>query len=42
MICSAAVAIEVRGHSAFTAMPYFLNWPAWPSTHMLMPYFAMV
>src|SRR5438132_12140844 len=38
----AAVAIVVRGHSAFTAMPADLNSPAMPSTHMLMPNFAIV
>src|ERR1041384_3911173 len=38
----AAVAIVVRGHSALTAMPSRRSSPAMPSTHMLMPYFAMV
>ena len=39
---TAAVAIVVRGHSALTAMPAPLSSPDRPSTHMLMPYFAMV
>ncbi len=38
----AAVAIAVLGQSALTAMPCSLNSAAMPSTHMLMPYFAMV
>ena len=38
----AAVAIVVRGHSALNAMPADLYSPAMPSTHMLMPYFAIV
>src|SRR5262249_27219714 len=40
--CTAAVAITVRGHSALTAMPADLYSPAMPSTHMLMPNFAIV
>ena len=32
----------VRGQSALTAMPFGASSPARPSTHMLMPYFAMV
>jgi len=42
IICSAAVWMTVRGQSAFTAMPYGRNSSAWPSTHMLMPYLAIV
>src|SRR5688572_22471805 len=42
IICSAAVAMAVRGQRLFTAMPYFLNSPEWPSVHMLMPYLAIV
>src|SRR5438552_3030713 len=42
IICSAAVAIAVRGHRLLTPMPYFLNSPEWPRVHMLMPYLAMV
>ena len=42
MICSAAVAIIVRGHSAFTPIPSGLNSSAIPSTHMLIPNFAIV
>ena len=38
----AAVAITVRGHSALTAMPSARNSSAMPSTHMLMPNFAIV
>src|SRR6185295_20290955 len=38
----AAVAIVVRGHSALNAMPADLYSPAMPSTHMLMPNFAIV
>src|SRR6476659_877387 len=38
----AEVAIVVRGHSALNAMPADLNSPAMPSTHMLMPNFAIV
>jgi hypothetical protein len=38
----AAVAIAVRGHSALTATPSSANSAAMPSTHMLMPYFAIV
>ena len=38
----AAVAMTVRGHSAFTPMPSLLNSSAMPSTHMLIPYFAIV
>ena len=40
--CTAAVAITVRGQSALTAMPCLRNSPAMPSTHMLMPNFAIV
>ena len=39
---NAAVAITVRGHSALTPMPSARNSSAMPSTHMLMPYFAIV
>ena len=39
---TAAVAMVVRGHSALTATPSRFNSPAIPSTHMLMPNFAMV
>src|ERR1044072_6132101 len=42
MTCNAAVAITVRGHNAFTPMPSWRNSSAMPSTHMLMPYFAIV
>src|SRR5205085_11360189 len=42
IICSAAVAIAVRGHRLLTAMPYLANSPEWPSVHMLMPYLAIV
>ena len=42
IIASAAVSITVRGQSAFTAMPSPRNSSAIPSTHMLMPYFAIV
>src|SRR3954466_6294862 len=42
IICSAAVAMAVRGHRLLTAMPYLRNSPEWPSVHMLMPYLAMV
>jgi hypothetical protein len=38
----AAVAITVRGHNAFTAMPSGANSAAIPSTQRLMPYLAMV
>ena len=38
----AAVAIAVRGQSALTATPCSRNSPAMPSTHMLMPNFAIV
>src|SRR3954451_9734434 len=37
-----AVAIVVRGHSALNAMPADLYSPDMPSTHMLMPNFAIV
>src|ERR1700733_15862876 len=40
--CTAAVAITARGHSALTATPADLYSPAMPSTHMLMPNFAIV
>src|ERR1700733_6442967 len=40
--CTAAVAITVRGHSALTATPADFYPPAMPSTHMLMPNFAIV
>ncbi len=39
---TAAVAIEVRGHKAFTATPSFLNSSLIPNTHILMPYLAIV
>ena len=39
---TAAVAIVVRGHSALTATPEAFSSPDRPSTHMLMPNFAMV
>ena len=42
IIVSAAVAITVRGQSALTAMRRSRNSSAIPSTHMLMPYLAMV
>jgi hypothetical protein len=42
IICSAAVAIAVRGQRLLTAMPDGLNSAAWPSVHMLMPYLAIV
>ncbi len=42
IFCIAAVALPVRGHRLLTPMPNFLNSPAWPSVHMLMPYFAML
>ena len=38
----AAVSIAVRGQSAFTATPRSRNSSAIPSTHRLMPYFAIV
>jgi len=38
----AAVAMVVRGHSEFTAIPFDFSSAAMPSVHMLMPYFAMV
>ena len=38
----AAVAMTERGHSALTAMPAPRNSSAIPSTHMLIPYFAIV
>ena len=38
----AAVSIAVRGQSAFTATPCARNSSAIPSTHRLMPYFAIV
>ena len=38
----ARVAITERGHSALTAMPSSRNSSAMPSTHMLIPYLAMV
>jgi hypothetical protein len=38
---TAAVAMVVRGHSALTATPR-LQFADRPSTHMLMPNFAMV
>ena len=41
-VLSAAVAITVRGQSAFTAMPRSRNSSAMPSTHRLIPYLAMV
>jgi hypothetical protein len=37
----AAVAIVVRGHNAFAAIPFGRNSPARPRITMLMPYFAM-
>src|SRR5262245_7072004 len=37
----AAVAMVVRGHSAFTAMPLSRSSPASPSTTRLMPYLAI-
>ena len=37
----ALVAIVVRGHSAFTAIPLARNSPASPSTTRLMPNFAI-
>ena len=39
---SAAVAITVRGQSALTPTPRSRNSSAIPSTHMLMPYLAIV
>ena len=42
IIAIAAVAITERGHSALTAMPSPRNSSAMPSTHMLIPYFAIV
>ncbi len=39
---SAAVAMTVRGQSAFTAMPRSRSSSAIPSTHIDMPYFAIV
>ncbi len=39
---TAAVAMVVRGHSEFTAMPCAANSADMPSVHMLMPYFAIV
>ncbi len=41
-ISIAAVAMVVRGHSEFTAMPCARSSSAMPRVHMLMPYFAMV
>ena len=41
LIAVAAVAMIVRGHSAFTPMPSSFNSCAMPSTHMLMPNLAM-
>ena len=38
----AAVAITVRGHNAFTPIPSGANSSAIPSTHILIPYFAIV
>src|SRR3954464_5466336 len=42
IICKADVAMAVRGHRLFTAMPSFANSPECPSVHMLMPYLAIV
>ena len=39
---TAAVAMVVRGHNEFTAMPCAANSADMPRVHMLMPYFAMV
>ena len=39
---TAAVAMVVRGHSALTATPADFSSPDRPSTHMLMPNFAIV
>jgi hypothetical protein len=39
---TAAVSMVVRGQRALKAMPSPRNSAAMPSTHMLMPYFAMV
>ena len=39
---TAAVAIVVRGHSALTAIPEAFSSADRPSTHMLMPNFAIV
>src|SRR5688572_1192031 len=38
----AAVAIVVRGHSALTAIPSFLNSPDMPTTHIAIPNCAIV
>jgi len=42
IIATAAVAMTERGQSALTPMPSARNSSAIPSTHMLMPYFAIV
>jgi hypothetical protein len=39
---TAAVAMAVLGHKAFTATPCYLNSSAMPKTHIDIPYFAMV
>ncbi len=39
---TAAVAMVVRGHNALTATPAPFNSADRPSTHMLMPNFAML
>jgi hypothetical protein len=41
-ISIAAVAMVVRGHSEFTAMPWGASSGDIPSVHMLMPYLAIV
>ncbi len=41
-ISMAAVAMVVRGHNEFTAMPSGRSSSAIPSVHMLMPYFDRV
>ena len=38
----AAVAVAVRGHKAFTAIPRSRNSSAIPKTHILIPYFDIV
>ena len=40
--CTAAVAIAVLGHKAFTATPCSLNSSAIPKTHKLIPNLAIV
>jgi hypothetical protein len=39
---TAAVATAVLGHKALTATPCYLNYSAIPSTHIDIPYLAIV